>query len=208
MGYLEAAVVVYLRTAIEAGSVLPAQDPATIGTFEALEIARELSTLVMIAAVGWLAGRSGLERLGWAAVVFGIWDVVYYVGLRLAIGWPPAIDTWDVLFLVPAVWVGPVWAPIVVSIALVVAGLAAARRLRRGLPVVVRPAHVAGALAGGALVIASFLVDAERVLAGDESAWTGWPIFWAGMAVAAATTAAALGLVRRGPNFGRKAIDN
>jgi hypothetical protein len=57
-------------------------------------------------------------------------------------------------------------------------------------------------------VIASFLVDAERVLAGDESAWTGWPIFWAGMAVAAATTAAALGLVRRGPNFGRKAIDN
>jgi hypothetical protein len=109
---------------------------------------------------------------------------------------------------VPAVWVGPVWAPIVVSIALVVAGLAAARRLRRGLPVVVRPAHAAGALAGGALVITSFLVDAERVLAGDESAWTGWPIFWAGMVLATAASAAALGIERRRPNFGPKAIDN
>ncbi len=28
----------------------------------------------MIAAVGWLAGRRGLERLAWAAVVFGVVD--------------------------------------------------------------------------------------------------------------------------------------
>ena len=192
MGYLEAAVVVYLRSAIEAGSVVPAYDPATFGTFEAIEVTRELATLVMIVAVGWLAGRTRLERLAWAAVVFGTWDIVYYVGLRLAIGWPPSLDTWDVLFLVPAPWVGPVWAPIVVSLALVGSGLAAARRLRAGRPIVVGPARALAALGAGAFVIASFLVDSSRVLAGDTGAWTGWPVFWAGMLLATAATISAL----------------
>lgn len=191
MGYLEAAVVVYLRSAIETGSVVAAHDPDSFGTFEAVEIAREVATLVMIAAVGWLAGRTRLERLAWAAVVFGAWDIVYYVGLRLAIGWPPSLETWDVLFLVPSPWVAPVWAPIVVSAALVASGLAAARRMRSGLMIAVGPARVLAALAGGGLVILSFLLDTSRVTAGDSSAWTGWPVFWAGMALAAAATASA-----------------
>ena len=163
MGYLEAAVVVYLRSAL--GNVLtamPSLDPETFGTFEAIEVARELATLVMIAAVGWLAGRTRLERLAWAAVVFGTWDIVYYLGLRVAIGWPSSFDTWDVLFLVPVAWVGPVWAPIVVSASLMVVGLTAARRLRAGRPVVVGPVRTIGALAGGSLVILSFLVDTNR----------------------------------------------
>ncbi len=193
MGYLEAAVVVYLRSAIDAGTVVPAYDPATFGSFEAIEIARELATLVMIATVGWLAGRTGLERLAWAAVVFGTWDIVYYVGLRLAIGWPPALETWDVLFLVPAPWVGPVWAPIVVSAALVASGLAAARRVRAGRQIVVGPVRAVAALAGGGLVVLSFLVDTDRVLAGDLSPWTGWPVFWTGIGMATAATSSALG---------------
>ena len=193
MGFLEAAVVVYLRAALGiVPSNVPAHDPATLGTFEAIEVARELATLVMIAAVGWLAGRTRLERLAWAAVAFGTWDIVYYLGLRVAIGWPPSFDTWDVLFLVPVAWVGPVWAPVVVSASLMVVGLTAARHLRAGRPVVVGPVRAIGALAGGSLVIVSFLVDTNRVLAGDSAAWTGWPVFWAGMALAAAATAAAL----------------
>jgi len=192
MGYLEAAVVVYLRSAIETGSVVPAHDPATFGTFEAIEIARELATLVMIGAVGWLAGRTRLERLAWAAVVFGAWDIVYYVGLRLAIGWPPTLDTLDVLFLIPSPWVGPVWAPIIVSTALVGSGLAAARRLRAGGAIVVGPIRAVAALAGGGLVIASFLVDTTRVPAGESVAWTGRMLFAAGMVLATAATVSAL----------------
>ena len=190
MGYLEAAVVVYLRVAIETGAAVAAHDPVTFGTFEAAELTRELATLVMIVAVGWLAGRSGLERLAWAAVVFGTWDIVYYVGLRLTIGWPPALDAWDILFLIPTPWVGPVWAPIVVSLALIGFGLTAAHRLRSGRPIPLQSIHAMAALAGGGLVIASFLVDTSRVLVGGEtSAWTGWPLFWAGMALATASTA-------------------
>lgn len=192
MGYLEATVVIYLRSAIETGTVVPAHDAATLGTFEAIEVARELATLVMIAAVGWLAGRTRLERLAWAAVIFGTWDIVYYVALRLGIGWPASFETWDVLFLVPAPWVGPVWAPIVVSLALVGSGLAATRRLRAGRSITVSPTRALAALVGGVLVIVSFLVDANRVLGDDSSPWTGWPIFWAGMALAAGATVAAL----------------
>ena len=189
-GYAEAAVVVYLRAAlgIVPGAV-PAHDPGTFGTFEAVEIARELATLVMIAAVGLLAGRTRFERLAWAAVVFGAWDIVYYAGLRLAMGWPPTIDTWDVLFLVPTPWVGPVWAPLVVSAALVAAGLLAARRLRGGDPIAVGPVRAAGALAGGGLVILSFLIDAN---ADGSGPWTAWPVFWVGMALAILATASAL----------------
>ena len=200
MGYLEAAVVVYLRAVLEAApAAVAAHDPDSFGTFEAVEIARELATLVMIGAVGWLAGRSHVERLAWAAVVFGTWDIAYYGGLRAAIAWPPALDTWDVLFMIPTTWVGPVWAPMVVSAALIVSGLAAARRLRDGWPVPVGPARAVAALAGGALVIASFLVDAGRVIAGDATAWTGWPLFWAGMAAASAATLSALSTGSRVP---------
>jgi hypothetical protein len=189
-GLVEATVVVYLRAALGLvpGAVM-AHDPGTFGTFEAVEIVRELATLVMIAAVGWIAGRRRLERLAWAAVVFGAWDIVYYAGLRLAIGWPPTLDTLDVLFLVPGPWVGPVWAPVLVSLALVVAGLAAARRLRAGATIRVGAARAVATLAGGVLVILSFLLEPNPDLAGP---WTAWPVFWLGMALAIVATASAL----------------
>jgi hypothetical protein len=188
MGFVEAAVVVYLRAALEAAAAVPAVDPDTLGTYETIEVAREAATLVMIASVGILAGRTPLERLAWAAVVFGIWDIVYYLGLRLTIGWPSTLDTWDVLFLIPRAWVGPVWAPMVVSGALIAVGLAAARLLRAGRAVRVGPVRAVAAIVGGTLVVISFLVDSERVTAGETTAWTGWPLFWAGMALAAVAT--------------------
>lgn len=192
MGFLEAAVVVYLRAALEiVPSAVPAHDPATLGTFETVEVAREAATIVMIASIGWLAGRRPLERLAWAAVAFGTWDIVYYLGLRLTIGWPPDLLAWDVLFLIPSPWVGPVWAPIIVSTALVGFGLAAARRLRMERPVVAGPIRALAAVGGGVLVIAGFLVDAERVLAGAVSTWPGWPLFAVGMALAVAASAGA-----------------
>lgn len=196
-GYLEAAVVVYLRSPIGAGVALPIENPATFAAFEAIEVVREAATLAMIAAVGWLAGRVPIERLAWSAVVFGTWDIVYYAGLRWAIGWPQSLDTWDVLFLVPAAWIGPVWAPIVVSAALVGVGLAAARHLRAGRALRIGPPEVAGGFVGGGLVILSFLVDSGRVLAGDLSPWSGWPLFLAGMAIAGGAATRAFGFLAR-----------
>ena len=80
MAYLEAAVVVYLQTALgsQVGVLFPLKPELATGNLIAIEAGREVATLVMIGTVGALAGRTGLERLAWSAAVFGVWDVGYY----------------------------------------------------------------------------------------------------------------------------------
>lgn len=193
MAFLESAVVVYLQRAlgIEVGTLFPLGDPAGVGDLAMIEVGREVATLVMLAAIGWLAGRSGLERLAWTAVAFGTWDILYYGWLWAFIGWPPSLGTWDLLFLIPVPWAGPVWAPVIVSLALVGLGLAAAARLRAGGPVRVGPAQVAAGLLGGLIVVVAFCWNAPQLLDGGIPTDFPWLIFAAGMALAAwgATTA-------------------
>lgn len=186
MAYIESASVVYLRHALDAatGDVFPldmtSQNAGLLGW---LELGREAATLVMIAAVGWIAGRSGLERLAWAAVVFGAWDIAYYVWLWVFSGWPSGLTTWDLLFLIPLPWAGPVWAPVAVSLALIGFGLALIGRIRRGARPQISRWLLGGLLLGGIVVIVSFLLNAEVVLAGDVPTDFAWPMFAAGMAV-------------------------
>lgn len=198
MGYLEAAVVVYLRQAvgIEHEALFPLHDGGGLQTLGPIELGRELATLVMLAGLGWLAGAERIERLAWTAVVFGTWDITYYGWLWVFVGWPPSPATWDILFLVPVPWVGPVWAPIVVSAALIGFGLLTARRLRGGGAMAIGPWQVVGGLAGGVLVILSFTLDARHILAGGIPESWAWPVFVAGMALA--TLAAGTALWPRG----------
>jgi hypothetical protein len=193
MAYLEAAVVVYLRQAlgIEHDALFPLRADDGPGNLGPIEVGREVATLIMIAAIGWLAGTSWIERLAWAAVLFGTWDIAYYGWLWVFVGWPPSPATWDILFLLPVPWVGPAWAPIAVSAALIAFGLLAARRLRQGGVIVVGPWQRAGGLAGGILVVVSFMLDAENIMAGGVPESWAWPLYVAGMTLAmlAAVTA-------------------
>ncbi|MGH2358045.1 MAG: hypothetical protein ACRDGJ_08530 [Candidatus Limnocylindria bacterium] len=183
MAYVESAVVVYLRGALdlEANRIFPILGPEAVGSLTFIELGRELATLVMLAAIGALVGRSALERLAWAAVAFGVWDIGYYGWLWVFIGWPPGLDTWDLLFLVPLPWVGPVWAPVAVSCALIGFGLVGAIRMRGGIALRVRPWEAAAGLAGGLLVVISFVVDAPAIIAGGMPRDYPWWIFAAGM---------------------------
>ncbi len=185
MAYLEAAVVVYLRAAlgVPTGRVFPIDLSPEAMPFGWIEVGREAATLVMIGAVGWIVGRSPLERLAWAGVVFGIWDIGYYVFLWVFSGWPTSVDTWDILFLLPAPWAGPVWAPIAVSVALIGFGLVCAARLRAGESVRFGRSHLGVLLLGGAIIIASFLLNAGLVLDGGIPREFAWPIFAVGMAI-------------------------
>jgi hypothetical protein len=193
MAFLESAVVVYLQRAlgIDPHALFPAQQPALVGDLALIEVGREAATLVMLGAVGWLAGRSGLERLAWTAVAFGAWDILYYGWLWVFIGWPASLGTWDLLFLIPVPWTGPVWAPVAISLVLVGFGLAAARRLSAGKPVRAGRAQVAAGVAGGVIVIAAFCWNAVLVLNGGVPTDFPWPLFAAGLALASwgATTA-------------------
>ena len=93
-----------------------------------LEQAREVATLVMIASVAFLgrpAWREGIARFLW---VFGIWDLIYYLFLRLLTGFPSGIADLDVVFLVPREWIFPVWVPVACSVGSLVAAITLHRR--------------------------------------------------------------------------------
>ena len=158
MGLLEAVVVIYLRrlTGVGVSSVLAAPSGAVWEAVRALELAREAATLVMIAAVAWLAGPSIRRRVGALAFVFGLWDLSYYLFLALMVGWPSSLLDWDLLFLIPAPWWGPVLAPAAVAAVLVAGGW---RQLRVSSTRPLRAwAFAVGAL-GAAVLVASFLAS-------------------------------------------------
>jgi len=114
MGLLESAVVIYLRKILYPegfGFPLSPVTPDLILT----ELLREGATLIMLLGIGFLAGRNASERFAWFLYSFAIWDIFYYVFLWLLIGWPESLMTYDVLFLLPSTWIGPVITPVIVS---------------------------------------------------------------------------------------------
>src|SRR5216683_2501345 len=122
MAWVEAAVVLYLRTLTN--RIEPYQ-PNPLPEFEALdlpEMVREGATLIMVLTVGWLAGRRPRTRVAYAAVAFGVWDIFYYVFLRLLTGWPHSLRDWDILFLLPLPWWGPVLAPVSIALLMILWG--------------------------------------------------------------------------------------
>ena len=194
MAYMESAVVVYLQRALDItpDSLFPLREAETVGNLAAIEVGREFATLVMLVAVGWFLGRRWVDRLAWTSVAFGVWDIGYYLWLWVFVGWPHSPATWDVLFLIPVPWAGPVWAPVAVSVALIGFGLAAARRTGAGRMPRVGPVRGAAAVAGGLLVVASFAANAPALLAGGLPGSFPWPVFVAGMAVASWAAVASL----------------
>src|SRR5438105_10763259 len=122
MAWVEAASVFYIRALVD--RIEPYQaDPLPInGALGHVELWREAATLVMIAALGMLAGRTWRRRAGYAALAFGTWDIFYYVFLRLISGWPRTLLDWDILFLLPLPWWGPVLAPISIALLMILWG--------------------------------------------------------------------------------------
>jgi hypothetical protein len=183
LGWFEVSVVVYLRELYYAGGfhfpLVVTWDRVT-----AVEVAREAASILLLAAGARLAGRGFLERFAAFALLFGIWDLVYYSGLKLVLGWPESLATWDILFLIPVPWVGPVWAPCAVSLALLGAGTYlywTADRVRR----ITRLDWVVETVAG-LMVIGSFVAESRAAIEGRVPqhfpAWLFWGGWLLGMA--------------------------
>ena len=88
-----------------------------------MEMFREGATLVMLAAIACLATKDFKKILAFSFLSFGIWDIFYYVFLKLTIGWPTSLTDQDIFFLLPVPWVGPVFVPILISLAVIVCSL-------------------------------------------------------------------------------------
>lgn len=119
MAGLEGAVVVYLRALYYPDGFSVVLKIIDFRIF-LVEIVRELTTVVMLAAIGYLAGKSLKERFAFFLLSFAIWDIFYYLWLKIFIDWPASMLDWDILFLIPITWLGPVLAPILCSITMII----------------------------------------------------------------------------------------
>jgi len=184
MAYVEAAVVVYLR-AVYGIEDLVADLPLLPDAFTVMEVGREAATLLMLGVVGWFAGRGRQDRLGYAVFAFGLWDIFYYIWLRAFIGWPASLTDWDILFLIPLPWWGPVLAPVLIALLLAVGGGVAVIEAARGKPFRARPLDWWLFGAGTLLALYLFMADAVGALP-DGIAAIGqvrptrfqWPLFF------------------------------
>ena len=122
MAWVEAAVVYYLRSLIDRIEPYQPYPLPMAGGFGEAELIREIATLIMLFTVGWLAGATWRTRLGYSVVAFGVWDIFYYVFLRVMTGWPKSLLDWDILFLIPLPWWGPVWAPTSIALLMILWG--------------------------------------------------------------------------------------
>ena len=127
MAWVEAASVYYLRAMTD--RIEPyQQNPLPMrGVLGPVELVREASTLVMLFTVGALAGRTWRQWLGYTAIAFGVWDILYYVFLRVICDWPKSLFDWDILFLLPLPWWGPVLAPVCIALLMIVWGTLASQ---------------------------------------------------------------------------------
>ncbi len=179
MAWVESSVVFYLRTMIDRlDPYQPNPLPISHG-FAVAELIREAATLVMLGSASWLAGGTVRARLGYFLVAFGVWDIGYYLFLIPLTGWPRTLLDWDLLFLIPLPWWGPVAAPCLIAGLMVTLGTL----VTQGAAWPRRASLVTGGM-GMVLAFYTFVADALRVVVQGEVALREmlpvcfpWPLF-------------------------------
>jgi len=196
MAWVESSVVFYLRTMVNRIEPYQAEPLPVFDGLAGAELVREFSTLVMLGTVGWLAGRTWRSRIGYALVAFGVWDLFYYIFLKPLTGWPHSLLDWDILFLLPLPWWGPVLAPVLIATLMVVGGTLASEFDRPGRAI--WPGRLTSVLAAVGIVVALYVfmadamarfhegVEAVRRTLPDEF---NWPLFLAALTLMSAPIA-------------------
>ena len=186
MGYLESAVVFYLRTMINRLEPYQPNPLPNFGGLAAAELGREFATMVMLLTIGWIAGRTWRGRIGFTLLTFGIWDIAYYSFLLPLTSWPNSIFDWDILFLIPLPWWGPVWSPISIAVLMILFGFLTTV-IEQGEPPI-WPCRASNILCTVGIILALyvFMADAINAVSGGEQAlrhllpsYFNWPMFMA-----------------------------
>lgn len=163
MGFLEAAVVVYLRQLYYPdGFAFPLRFMALENL--SIEYIREGTTIIMLLSLSIAAGRNFYGRLSYFLLCFGIWDIFYYVWLKVLLNWPPSFFTWDILFLIPVVWAGPVLAPIICAVTMVVISGCILSFQQKGYSIRIRFLEWVLLFSGAFLIFITFIWDYSKII--------------------------------------------
>ncbi len=191
--FVEASVVVYLRDLYYPQGfhfpihIIPDRNLS-------IELIREFSTLVMMISVAAIAplysppkgGRlfsdgKFWECFGYFLIIFGVWDIFFYVWLKASLGWPESLFTWDILFLIPVPWIGPVLAPVVISAVMILVGVDITRLYYKGYEIKPRFIHWLMVIAGSAIILYTFMSDTDAGFNGKYPKPYNWILFTIGI---------------------------
>jgi len=160
---VESSVVVYLRSLYyPEGFTFPLKPISQ--THLRVELLREIATIIMLICIGALAGSRPWSKFAYFMIGFGVWDMFYYFWLKVMLNWPSSLLDLDILFLLPIPWIGPVIAPVVISILMILGGVVILRKEHAD--GVFRPSRISWILsiAGSAVILFSFMSDVDAGL--------------------------------------------
>jgi hypothetical protein len=194
--YIESAVVVYLRVIFHPeGFSFPmvAFDLNPLWRRLLLtEIGREAATMVIIVTGAGLFGRSARERWAYALIIFSVWDIFYYIWLKVLLDWPASVMDWDILFLIPMAWASPVIFPVLVSLAMLAVAVVLLC-IEANYSIKLGWGHGIAILAGCGIIVLSFCLGGSHMTEPDYADYFYWPLFAFGYVLAIGATARALG---------------
>lgn len=164
MAFLECAVVVYLRAIYYPDGFMFPMKMLNSLLFKT-EFFREFATLIMLGSLAVIAGKSAYSRFAYFVFSFAVWDIFYYIFLYLLLGWPQSLMTWDVLFFIPTVWVGPVIAPVINSLCMIALALVIISKEEKGI-YLNKKIFWFLLVAGSVIVIVSYTYDYSAFILG------------------------------------------
>lgn len=175
MGFMETAVVVYLRKIYYPGGfnfpLVPIDHQLVI-----VEFWREAATIIMLVGIGILSGKNTSQKFAIFLYCFAIWDLFYYIFLKVILNWPESFLTWDILFLIPVPWVGPVLAPCILSVTMIVITAAVILVQERGIDVHLHRREWIPLITGSVIVILSFMMDFLKYIYDGGNASNVWTL--------------------------------
>jgi hypothetical protein len=187
-GYIEAAVVVYLRAIFHPnGFTFPIESfplSTEFRNFAMVEVGREAATLVLIFSACLLAGQNSRQRIAYFMIIFAVWDIFYYVWLKVLIGWPVSIMDWDILFLIPLPWASPVLAPIIVSLVMLIFAVIILYCDYHGKLIKISPAERLSLCLAGIIIVVSFCIAGHYITQAEYASHFSWLLFLAGLVLA------------------------
>jgi hypothetical protein len=168
MAFLESAVVIYIRALYYPEGF---NFPMKIIEEKILitEFFRELATMIMLLSIGIFAGRRAVERFAYFIFSFAIWDIFYYVFLKVILNWPESLMTWDVLFFIPTTWIGPVIAPVINSLMMIILALLIILSVEKTGKAKIGSLAWTLLIVGSLVVILSYTIDYSRFILGRFS---------------------------------------
>jgi hypothetical protein len=186
--YIEAAVVIYLRQIFyPAGFTFPLTNFPGTALWQRLfltETGREIATIVIIFTSSWLFGKSLKQRIAFFLVIFAFWDIFFYVWLKIFLNWPASLMDWDILFLIPMIWAGPVLAPLLISFALILFAMLMLFSSSYAKPIKLTHLDWFGFIFAGLAVVVSFCIAGLHITESNFSSFFSWPLFALGCILA------------------------